>query len=569
MANTNNYANLLGTIAPAGSDPQAKNPAVDELLNQQRLQQGQIAAYEAKMKPLTGSEFGMQALEGLMADRNADKVQRAAAFQAVNPGVEASIGANGEISLTAKPGSDLGFKYPVFSQQTSGQRAFGSQARQNDILGNFESQFSKIQAMTDPGEIATAYSTLQAASASLLDERRTSLRAQIGGAMGLTDLEAQMQADKVADQAFYDQYYNGQNLGPTDESLANISRYNQLRGQVDQEVTQKLQTDGQLNLVESQMKSLGMLVNAKLNKAFSGEAETDAAAMNLVGQDGIDAVFIARGIDPKSAPATERQVVAAQLFSGQSNATRQSMEIGLAPSEQVATLAATGTGDIKIQAARVLDARTGSKEISKQIMDAYAAFDQTVAPTLSKEQQDTLKVPATVTSAKEKAAAQEQIKVLKMGMVLNNLKTMREQGFANNAQSWAKPQSPLLEEVPTIIEDLLAKDAKSTVSIDQIAQRMDWSGNNLQAKIDALSEYINSQANSLPDNKFFGVPMLYANPEMSKRFVQTLAVKARTNINFTPSGNLLPTMGSDIYGRDRSFRERQVEEANRAAGVTR
>lgn len=567
MADTNDFLGALGSFQAPNSSMDNSNPAVEELMKAQQSQRAQIDAYTKEFRPLTASDFGTQALEALMADGTKDKIQRAAAFEAINPGVQAGVGVNGEITLTAAPGSDLGFKYPVFSQQTSKQQGQLAGQRVSDTLGNFESQFNKIQAMTDPAEIASAYSTLQGATAALVEDKRAQLRGQFGNSEGLTQLEQTIQQDKVLDE----QFWQSQGLpysGPTDESMANLAAYDRVKRIVDGQVNEALQGDSQLATIDAQMKSLGMLVDAKLRKSFSGEGAETAAAMQLVGPEAIDAVFQARGIDPTAASATDRQIVAAQLFSGQANATRQSMEIGMAPSEQVATLAATQSGDIGAQAKRVLDLRTGSADISKQIMAAYQAFDTNVLPTLSKEQQDSLKVPLTITNAKEKAAAQEEIKLSKMSMVIENLKAQREQGFANNAQSWDLPQSPLLSEVELITKDILSKDPKATISIDQIAQRMDWSGSDLQSKITALSDYINSQAARLPDNQFFGQPMLYSNPDMSKRYVQSLAVKARVGFGYNAnSGTLVQTMGSDPYGRDQSFRQRMLDNAKRDAGV--
>lgn len=528
MAMTNNPLAELVKMAAPGADPEAVNPAIEQLLAARSAERSAIDSYANEFRPVAGTEYGVQALEGLMANRNADNTQRAAAFEVINPGVQAGIGTNGEITLTAKPGSDLGFKYPVFSQQTTEQRALGAQSKGADVLGNFETQFRDIQNMTDPAEIANAYAAMQASSASLLESRRAALRGQIGGSKGLTQLEEQMQADKVADQAFYAQYYGGQDLGPTDESLVTIQQYTRLKGEVDAEVNERLQTDTALTTVDAQMKSLGMLVNSKLQKAFSGEGEETAAALSLVGPESIDAVFIARGIDPAAATATDRQVVASQLFSGQNNATRQSMELGMAPADQVAALAATGQGDLKQQAQRVLNQRTGNPEISKLLLDSYAAFDQVILPTLPKDVSDSLKAPA-VATAKEKLAFEERARVIKMGMVIEKLKAEREKKFVGHAQSWDLPQSPELAEVEVIRKDLLAKDPNATVSMDSIIQRMDWNKPN-PAKIEALSNYINSQAQRLPDNNFYGLPMLYANPEMSKRYVQALAVKARSSV---------------------------------------
>lgn len=557
MALTTNYGDALKSLTDPENRQAKASQGLDQVLLQQTTERATITAFKEQFTPVAGSQAGVQALEALMADRGADKIQRAAAFETINPGVEASIGANGEISLTAAPGSDLGFKYPVFAQQTTGARTEGANGRVQDKLGNFEENFRSLQSMTDPAEIANAYSAMQASVTTLVQDKRQQLLGKLGAAEGLQQLEQQMQADKVADQAFYNQYYGGQWLGPTDESLAVIAQYNRVKGQVDGEVDKQLKSDPELARISSQMNSIGMLVDAKFRQGFSGELAEKATAMELVGADAIDAVLTARGIDPMAAKDTDRQIVAAQLFSGQANATRQSMEIGMAPSEQVAAMVATSQGDTAQQALRVLNSRTGSPETSQAILKAYREFDKNVLPTLPKEQADALKVPATAT-AKEKAQLQSTINVMKMGMVIENLKTFREQGFANNAQSWDAPQNPLLSEVKTIRDELAATN--KPVSIDAIVQRMDWNADGQQPKIDALAEYIQSQANSLQDNKFFGAPMLYSNPDMAKRFVQTLAVKARTGSVFT--------MGSDPYGRDQGFRQRQQEAAEAALGVT-
>lgn len=312
-----NYGDALTNMLNQPNLGGLSTPTLEEAQQQAAKQRTDIDIFAKQFAPVAETESGRAALRTLMGDQNADKIQRAAAIEVMNPGVQAGIGGSGEMSFSAKPGSDAGYKSPVFSQQTTAQQASGQVMQQQNSLSNFEQQFRDIQTMEDPAKIAEAYSAMTAAAATTMESRRKQLLSKVGAGMGLQALESQMAADKVADSAFYNQYYNGQNLGPTDESMRNISLYNSARARADAEVDRQLRSDPVISRMESQLKTMGMLVDSKLRKNFSGEANEKAAMTALVGEDSIKAVALARGLDYGKMTTIDKELISSQLVSGQ------------------------------------------------------------------------------------------------------------------------------------------------------------------------------------------------------------------------------------------------------------
>lgn len=542
-----NYGEELGTLVASGSYT-PPTPSIEEVQQKQARERKDIDLYATQFTPVATTDAGVNALKMLMGDQTADKAQRAAAFEVINPGLQAGIGSSGELSLSAKPGSDLGFKYPVFDQQSTQGRAAGQANVQTQTLGNFEQQYKDIQGMEDPTKIAEAFAGMSTAAAGLVESRRNQLLAQVGQGLGIQDLESQMQADKVADAAYYNQYHRGQNMGPTDESMRTISLYNSARAQADAEVNRQLKMDPVLAGVESKMKILGMLVNSKLTQEMSGANQEKASTVALVGEDSIKAVALARGINYDAMKPVDKELIASQLLTGTNTATAISRDIAMGSSEAVATIAAGPASEQATQARRVFESRVGDPAVAQKIMDVYANFDNTIGKTLNKEQMDSLKIPATITSLKEKAQMQTQINQLKMGMVISSVKSLREQGFAQNAQSWELPQAADLHQEVKAVRESLLSSGKATVSIDEIVQRLDWTGSTpqAQAKIAQLADYIQSQAVQLPDNGFFGAPTMYANKDMAQRYVQALAVKAQFSARRATTGPGMSNIGQTL-----------------------
>lgn len=510
------YLDELANLATASSSasPTLDNNTVQSLLQSKIKEQSDIDNIAAQLNPLRETDSGQKALTSLLSNQQADSVERAAAAQALNPGLKASIGLNGELSFTAAPGADLGFNYPSATKPKNDQQA------KAPALTSFSDTFKQLQGMTDPNEIANTFAAANASATQWAASRRDEIYKQTANAMGLTSMKSQLEQDKVADQEFYNTYYGGQNLGPTDESLVNIRLYSQTQNEVEQEVARKLQSDPEAAAIKTQLSIMSSYVDTKLGAAFSTKATNDATEAALIPNDNVNAALLALGKDPMTASPQERQQVALGITSGNKVYT-EAQEVGMASPASLAVMAFSSTGSLAASAERVLKSKFSEGSTAPSLIKAsYKAFDTEILPTLSKEQQEALKMPATAT-ASEKPKLQKEIETKKMSMVLERLATKRTLAFENSVSQWDAPQDPIIADE---IQSIRANN--KDLRIDQLASLMNFSGPNGQAKINALTAYIQSQSKNLADNDFFGAPMQYANELNAKALVQTLAVKS-------------------------------------------
>ena len=508
--------------AQAAATPTLGQSEINSLLQAEMKNQQEIDTYTTQMAPLRETDAGQKALQGLVATQDAPKQERAAAAQALNPGLKASVGNNGELSFSAAPGADLGFNYP--DKTNKGFQTKATKAEPEAT--NFGDTFTKLQGLTDPTEIANTYASANASATSWLQSRTAQLTQQVGQSHGLQQLQSQLEADKIADQDYYNKYYGGVNQGPTDESIKNIQLFAQTQAKVQAEVEDKLKLDPQAASIKTQLTIMGNYVNQKVSDSLIGTTQKTQAAVNLIPPQSIDATATALGKNPAALTPQEKEAIALGISSSNRVYT-EAMNIGMASPPEVAVIAFSGSGAQSEAAKRVLNSKfSADSQTPKALEQGYRNFDKDILPTLHKDVQESLKVPATATG-KEKAQAQQRIENQKMGLVIQNLSQKRTIAFENSVGQWDAPQDPLLAEVQTIRQDLLAKDPKANIRIDQIMQRMDFKTGG-QAKIDAMSKYISSQAGQLADNDFFGAPIQYANEVNSRAMVQTLAVKSMT-----------------------------------------
>lgn len=518
------YSDALANMATKSAQP-LTNDTVKLLEEAQKTSSQQIDIVTAALKPQASTFNGQMVLQDMIANKNADPINRAAAAQALNPGLKADVQADGTLAFSAAPGADLGFRYPEQTRKTTAQNSYGAKGKSDDAVVAFDSTYKAIQGMTDSNEIANAYATLTGSVAAFAESRRQAITTEVGQSMGLSDLETQMQADKVADQAFYNTYYNGQNLGPTDESLRTIALYNSKKTDVDQEVAKRLGTDPQLASMKVRMDQLSTLVDSKTRELLSSKEADKAAKASLIPPDVVDKTLIVLGQDPATATTDQRNQVALGIPTNPYY--RTASNIGQLDSVSLAITAVSVPGEEGAMATRYLKSQfKDNPQDYKALVDNYQNFDSTIMKTLSKEEQKALQPNRTLTETGAKKMDAQRIAQTKMQIVIQKMQEQRAQSFTQSVGQWAQPQDPALQEIPTIIKDIQAQKTGIPVTIDQVVNRMDWTGPNRAAKIDAMTNYINSQANTMANNEFFGAPAQYANPQLTKQYVQTLAVKA-------------------------------------------
>lgn len=538
---TSFYADLVGPNATLGFSTDSNkatkldNNTVANLLVQKQSQQERIDKQTEIFKPLAASPSGEDALNDLLADQTKDKELRAAAAQATYPGIRASIGSKGEISFTAAPGSDLGFNYPNAARKTTTQNNLPQAIKGSDVLKNIDTQISAIQNSGDYAEISTAYQSLMASVAEYKQSKLAGLEIQIGASLGLDGVEAQMQADRQLDQQFYNQNYAGQYLGPTTESLQTISTYQGLRAERDKQIEDILKNDPELMMVNARMEATQALINKRLG-------DTVQPVSNLVPDTDVTQVAaVLYGAD-KVPTAAERLQINQTLATANPNTVEyKALEFSRMDTPTVTMTAVIGTGSEAVWAKNALSTRIKNPEIVDQLKTELAQFDTKYKPNLSEEDQKAfILLPGL--SAKEKQAAELDIKVKKFQIIMEQQQANRTKAFEGSVGQWEAPQDPQIRDEVIAIRDAVIKEKagkkglQAVITLDDILSRMDWS-NTDPAKATAMVSYINSQAANISDTDLYGPPAGYGNPVMTRSMVDAAIVRAKMAKSFQTGWN--------------------------------
>lgn len=530
---TSFYADLVGPNATLGFSTDSNkatkldNNTVANLLVQKQSQQERIDKQTEIFKPLAASPSGEDALNDLLADQTQDKELRAAAAQATYPGIRASIGTKGEISFTAAPGSDLGFNYPNAARKTTTQNNLPQAIKGSDVLKNIDSQIAAIQNSGDYAEISTAYQSLMASVAEYKQSKLAGLEIQIGASLGLDGIEAQMQADRQLDQQFYNQNYAGQYLGPTTESLQTISTYQGLRAERDKQIEDILKNDPELMMVNARMEATQALINKRLG-------DTIQPVSNLVPDTDVTQVAaVLYGAD-KVPTAAERLQINQTLATANPNTVEyKALEFSRLDTPTVTMTAVIGSGPEATWAKNALSTRIKNPEIVDQLKTELAQFDTKYKPNLSEEDQKAFSLLPGL-SAKEKQAAELDMKVKKFQIIMEQQQANRTKSFEGSVGQWEAPQDPQIRDEVLAIRDALIKEkadkkgVESLITIDNIMSRMDWAMTD-PAKATAMVAYINSQASNISDTDLYGPPGGYGNPVMTRSMVDAAITRARLN----------------------------------------
>lgn len=523
------YGTALSNMATgaAAPSPTLSNDNMQTIANAQKEQDQRIDILTSSLKPQAETFNGQMVLQDMLANQAAPAEQRAAAAQALNPGLKAQVSSDGTLAFSAAPGADLGFKYPDQTRKTSLQNTGGAFGRANDAQKSFDDTYQAILNMSDTNEITNAYASLVGSTTSWVENKRKNLSNSLGASMGLTQLEQQMEADKVVDQQYYNTYMNGQNLGPTDESMRTIGLYQQKKAEVDREVARQLGADPQLTSMQIRMEQLKVLVDQKTKEGFSDKIQTREAQAALIPVEQVDKALVALGTDPTTATKEQKDQLAIKIPTQPYYHT--AMTVGNMDPTSLAVTAASDGSDAGVMANRVLKSQFAERpEDLNTLLTNYRNFDSPggLGATLSDAQKQSLKIPPTATGTELKDIKRQQA-AIKMSMVIMDLQDKRAAAFAQSIETWAIPQDPLLQEIPNVIKDIKAVNRNAPITVDQVAARLDWKSGG-QAKINAFATYVNSQANAMPNNAFFGAPVQYSNPQLSKQWVQTIAVRSQT-----------------------------------------
>lgn len=489
-----------------------------------------------QLKPLAQSTSGMFAIQDLLANPEAPKEQRAAAAQVLHPGLQAAVGANGELTFSNKPGVDVGTDYAV----KVNPRATNSQT---NILQDFDTQFSAIQNMTDSVDVMNAYANLQGSATTYINDKRSRLKSNVEQANGVSSIRNAIQESQLADKDHYAVYYGGVDQGPSQETLELINQLRTLETRVDQDIQTQLSRDPEVAVLEAKLKTLDSFVTSKYRDLQDPNTKV---AVNLIPEEQVTATMVALGSNPSDGPA--RLKVAEGIIAG-NQAINMAQSIGTSSPEQLINIAANGQGVMSSQAARVLNSKVNNPETVKFLVDSVKNFDTLYANEVAaNKDRYQLSEMDRLSSPKQQEAAQQAINARKVQYVLADVQNRRAAGFASNVNQWQAPQDSDLLEINDIVQDYSRLNDGASITLDALVQRMNWTGNNRADKIKKLSNYINSQAATIEGNEFFGPPAQFSSPAMAEQYVQSLVIY-QTNVkgfaqninagqhNFVPSGS--------------------------------
>lgn len=517
-----------------------ENDLLNSVVNVQAKQEERktIDILTAEMKPLAASNNGLFAIQDLLANQAAPKEQRAAAAQVLNPGMSASIGPNGELSFSNIPGSDVGTDYAVkINKPVTSNPAQG--------IEDFDRKFMALQSMTDPVEVMNTYANLQGAATSYINDKTNRVKTRLEQSAGVPGIRSALQESQALDKQHFDLYYNGVNQGPSEETLSILNQLNSTQSKIDSQVGTELKQDPEISVLQAKLATLNSFAESKYR---SLQDPDKALAASLVPAEQIDATMLALGADASDPLA--RTKVAEGLISG-NQTINIAQQIGLADPATLVQAAAFGSGPQQLGAKRVLEAKTGNSSNAQFLINQVKNFE-TMYPDEAATNKDLYQLSTTdkLASPKQQEASQAMIQARKVQFVLQQVQSERANDFISKVDQWQAPQDESLKEIPTIVQDLKKLNPDEPIRLDKVIQRMDWQGGDRADKMKRMTAFINSQAATMQGNEFFGAPMIYSNPQLTERYIQSLVI-ARTaklgfaeninqgNFNFIPQGGAL------------------------------
>ena len=297
-------------------------------------------------------------------------------------------------------------------------------------------------------------------------------------------------------------------------------------------VKKELSSNPEVIGLQARMQGAESLVNQK--RSISGKEMAGTVASNDIGAsvipERVNSAALAMGVDPTNARAAAE--IRAQLATGNGPAVKAE-QLASMSAIQLVGISASDTPEAK-QADNVLNSKFANPGDVEYIKTQVKNFDTLYLPGLSKEQQAEFAPSAMsmATSAEAKKMEASVIQAKKTQFVLERFQAMRTDSFATGianvgAGGWDNPTDPILQELPTVVNDIKTANPDAKIDVAVIASRMDWS-QNAAAKQKALSNYVYSQALKEPNNKALGLPTGYHSPEAIEKMVQAQVVLANT-----------------------------------------
>lgn len=459
-----------------------------------------------------------QVLRTLMGDASADKVKRAAAFEANHPGITARVGQAGELSFSNVPGRDVYGPYMKATAQASpeGQEAvkeilhadsgasLDQKAAALDALAPpgtttivtddgqlgtvavkpanifvkpatadelFKQQYAEMAKLTSVEDLTVAKAQIIQANQDWTVTKFESLKQRAYAAHGVAALQTEVETQRMLDRRAYAQYGDGVDRGDTDETLAVVRRLEKAITDADSEAATALKSDPEVAGLAARMQAVDALYASRVTTQLSMEAEalkTSATGGKAAGSDLGSllqpeqelAYKVAAGISPDQEidPATRQELTKQLVVGGGGNLT-VAMEVGLESDGGKILANSMQSGTIGLYGKNVLRAKLGGDtELEAQLKKAAATrLAEASAPPVGPDGKP--RKVDTRSTAQQKADLEEAQR-LAFIQARQDVKVLRDMGWEASIPDWQLPQDPTLQgEVKGIIEVMKAERA--------------------------------------------------------------------------------------------------------------
>lgn len=424
-----------------------QNVGLEEVLKTKKIERADIDTFKGLLQPAMAGGVDAQAeLVGILSDPNKPKEARAAAAEVLYPGVEAGIGRSGEMSFRAAPGSDLGFNYPNKTTKASEAQAALGVKGGSDLLANLSESVRTLQGLANTPDIVTLAGQVSADLNTYASGKRNELKTAAYGQTGVSDLEAIVDDWKQQDQLYYLQNTGGKNIGPSQETTVAQVQLATAKAEAEKLITEALAQDPEYAAIAQQQQIFASVLTAKTN-------QTMIEPQNL--PEGTAEYMAHRNMNPLEVLSFQDS-----LSKGNPQALANLERFNQPVATNLVTLLSGNvTATDKPGLISMMEAKLGEggKELLAKLESTNTAFETTILPKLTPEEQtEYKKISSTAKGVSairgmpvkpdEQKAAKEQLIQYQVPRVMASVKEQRDAQWRSGALDWSKPEDPILAE---------------------------------------------------------------------------------------------------------------------------
>ena len=450
----------------ASTDPKA---LLRGAIIEQAASQDRIATYQREFDPLAASPQGQDVLiKDVFANPNMDLEARAAAAQALYPGMTAEIGVNGELSFSAK-NSDLGFKYPdktaaqaITERGVNAARATGSSNLEfNDVFSAMSTAIQGMPNEASADSVATTMAEIVKQGTDFKAQRQAFYQNEISRQHNIQGLEEALKQERLLDEQ--NRLAEPWTAGYGDSEMTKRVYQDLVLAKSARDDDVKLAIEG-----DSELAQINYLLG-RANEISSSITEGILSTPSLVPEEA--RAILNRYYNDDGTPLTNKQEreLSKRIAAGD-KATQTFIELLSAPIQQMPVMATELPFSMQKVAGKLFDDAVGEEGVFNRFKEAYTNFDKFVKDNgiiLTKEEQDALKAvdgAGSGISDEMKRQRQQEASNVKRIRIESYFKEARDKaGLVTVLSGDSVPENP---EVAVMWKDAL--EAARTAKRDQV-----------------------------------------------------------------------------------------------------